>query len=111
MQSVFCWGDICVGVCAPRNAIYLFQRDLLRRLIVAEQLAETGPADERVEHALVILVRHARDDGLEDEIAVDGLIGLLVENVVNVAEQAERQQALAPEGLALVGNGGELLAA
>ena len=34
------------------------------------------------------LVGHARDNGFQDELTVDGVVGLSLEDVVDLAEQA-----------------------
>src|SRR5262245_51530950 len=77
------------------------QRDLLRCLFVGEQFAEARPADESVEDALEVLEGHARDNGLQHELSVDDVIGLTLQHLVDVAEEAELQKLVPPQSHAL----------
>ena len=90
---------------------WLWQRYFAGILVVSEQFAETSPANEGVEHLFVIFMRDVHDDCFLDDVAIEFVIRLPLEQLVNVSKQLELQELIAPDGLARFGVGrDELLA-
>ena len=50
-------------------------------LVVGEQVAEAGPANEGFEHLVHVFFGHVQDEGFQQEIAVEDVIGLPLERV------------------------------
>src|SRR5262249_38340646 len=72
------------------------------RLIVCEQVAESSPSDESVKRLLVVLLRHVQNDRFQQKNAINCMARLPLQGLMHIAEQAQLQQLLAPDGLAFL---------
>src|SRR5438105_10647156 len=78
----------------------LLQRNGLGGLVIGEEIAKAGPADERFEDFFVVLVRHAHDDGLKQDVLIHRALAL--QDLVDFSEEPQFEELPAPEHLPLL---------